>query len=100
MKGILLIAAERGRQGTAGEYQGEFQPSELMTAAGCYMLYAQSLLKGDVDAFGVPTNADTVAKAWPWRHEDFDPGLNAVEMLARAGALIAAEIDRHIEQEG
>lgn len=97
-KGVELIAAERQRQitveGWTAEHDAEYTPGELAKAAACY-------------AAGVPvyweerlfTGGDTrlphvyMRNLWPWRPGWYKPK-DRLRDLARAGALIAAEIDR------
>lgn len=98
--GVALIAAERQRQidkegfdeaSDAGRTKGE-----LADAAGCYCAFAamqSTLLSGDF-----PENyASIVPPAWPfesgWWKVDKEDDTRA---LVKAGALIAAEIDRRL----
>ena len=83
MTGLELIAAERQRQidveGWTPEHDAEHSNGELIQAAACYALSA--------DGFrGVPT-------LWPFARQWWKPS-NPIRDLAKAGALIAAEIDR------
>ncbi len=75
--GTQLIAAERQRQmdkeGWTPEHDDQHRKSELLYAAEAYMF-------GDSDN-------------WPWDEESYKPK-NTIDDLIRAGALIAAEIDR------
>lgn len=95
MSGIALIAAERERQisveGWTPEHDDEHDDGDLAFAA-CYyaMPYAigvGGLIKGftvsPIDLFPPTWSAD-------WAKRDFD----RVRNLVKAGALIAAEIDR------
>lgn len=87
MTGIELIAAERQRQiteeGWSAENDAKYTKNELVLAAVCYL---------------VPTWVKTF---WPWR--DFKwwkPSPDtSTRNLEKAGALIAAEIDRRIKQQ-
>ncbi len=76
-KGIELIAAERRRQveveGWTPEHDAEHVNGELAVAASCYAT-------GDY-------------AMWPWAPEWLKPK-DRLSDLVRAGALIAAEIDR------
>ena len=83
MTGADLIAAERQRQidveGWTPEHDAEHDRGELADAAHRYLsTYCE-----------VPSDAD-----WPWEPGAWKPSSNPVQNLVRAGALIAAEIDR------
>jgi hypothetical protein len=88
---IHLIARERTRQktqeGWTDEHDDEHDNGELVEAAVTYALEA---------TFNAPTVAGTWKEQfWPWDDEwfklkDNDP----IRNLVKAGALIAAEIDR------
>lgn len=79
--GASMIAAERQRQievkGWTPEHDDQHDDRELLCAAETYMF-------GDPDA-------------WPWDEDSYKPK-DKVTDLVRAGALIAAEIDRLIRQ--
>lgn len=79
MTGVELIAAERERQvsqeGWTPEHDDEHKHGELRGAAACYAL------------------GRMIPEIWPWSSEWWKPG-NRIRELAKAGALIAAEIDR------
>ena len=89
--GIDLIAAERRRQiadeGYTPEHDAEHGGGELADAAVAYV----------GAALGRP---EAAAASWPWGASSFWPGDNPVRMLVKAGALIAAEIDRRLIQAG
>ena len=80
--GVELIAAERQRQIEAEGYTSDrddaMTDEQLAYAALCYLLY---------ETEGFEWNL------WPWDHRQFKPK-NTASNLVRAGALIAAEIDR------
>jgi hypothetical protein len=86
--GIALIAAERRRQiedeGWTPEHDDEHDNHELSEAAACYAL--------GVPAAVSPANGARVP-LWPWDESWWKPG-DRVRDLVKAGALIAAEIDR------
>lgn len=75
--GASMIADERQRQieeeGWTPEHDDQHEDLELLYAAEAYMF-------GDPDA-------------WPWEEDSFKP-TSKIRDLVRAGALIAAEIDR------
>lgn len=84
---IELIAEERQRQidaeGWTPEHDDEHCCGELADAAWCYLHYFMSFpFVGDA-----PTN-------WPWDLSWWKPSDDPVRNLVKAGALIAAEIDR------
>lgn len=85
--GAELIAAERARQiteeGWTPEHDAEHAGESLAIAACCYAL--------------PPTMrryVDSTPRLWPWEARHWKPTENRVRELAKAGALIAAEIDR------
>lgn len=88
MNGVELIAAERLRQqseeGYNKEHDLEHCNGELAEAAACYATKRHSY---DV-AMGLQT-----PWFWPWEAEHWKP-VDRVRSLVKAGALIAAEIDR------
>lgn len=87
-KGILLIAKERKRQieqeGCTAEHDRQHRSGELALAAACYATP------------GVVRKAwDMVARIWPWTLGWWKTTPNdRIRELQKAGALIAAEIDR------
>lgn len=85
MTGAERIAAERQRQidseGYTPEHDASHTDGELYDAAMAY-IYATR---------GYP---DGGAMFWPWDKESFKPSGDQLHNLVRAGALIAAEIDR------
>lgn len=89
MNGIESIAAERRRQieveGWTPEHDDEHDSGELAAAAACYTVAA-------IDPEGI-TPLDQLPIPWPWAPEWYKPA-NPRGALVKAGALIAAEIDR------
>ena len=83
--GIELIARERQRQiteeGWTSEHDNTHRNGELVLAA---MTYADEAHIGSVRLIG---------STWPWDEKWWKPG-SPVRNLVKAGALIAAEIDR------
>lgn len=82
-----MIAAERWRQTeiegwTADHDDDEHGGQELAEAAICYA------------RAGIGAESDVVPERWPWSPQDWKPSGDGVRNLVRAGALIAAEIDR------
>lgn len=83
LSGAELIAAERHRQvsaeGWTPEHDDHHTSGELVDAAVAY------LAEG---------NPDSGRPWWPWDESYWKPSTDRVRNLAKAGALIAAEIDR------
>jgi hypothetical protein len=91
VSGIELIFEERYRHEELGytpDDDLEHVNSELLAAAICYAV--------DCDPLNLdPTTDQTLARyMWPWAKESWKPSRDAIRNLAKAGALIAAEIDR------
>lgn len=87
--GVGLIASERLRQINKEDYSLDHDwhhvHGELSLAAVCYTM---------PPTFGFRRYED-VPSAWPWGKQDWKPTPeNRIKELAKAGALIAAEIDR------
>lgn len=87
--GIELIAAERQRQieqeGWSASHDDAHRGGDLALAAARYALH---------DVKGRPEAHRTVNRAWPWASMWWKPNTDPVRNLVKAGALIAAEIDR------
>lgn len=90
MNGIESIAAERRRQieteGWTPEHDDQHTDGAISAAAGAYAFSAFRSTSGSV----YPANP---ARLWPWDTKWWKPKTPR-EDLVRAGALIAAEIDR------
>lgn len=88
MTGVELIAAERQRQidnGFTPEHDLQHQAYELIEGARAYMKTAKGFSR------------EAGLLAWPFETAAFKPGEGPdgdIRSLAKAGALIAAEIDR------
>lgn len=84
--GVRLIEAERDRQieelGCTAEKDDCYEDSQLINAAMCYVAGNKTGNTG----FRGP-------RIWPWGHKYWKPGTE-IRNLTKAGALIAAEIDR------
>lgn len=81
MIGSKLIAQERQRQideGWTPEHDDRHEHGELYIAASCYMC---------LDDF------EDAPELWPWHRKWWKPK-DRISNLVRAGAMIAAEIDR------
>ena len=86
--GAQLISEERWRQQSAEGYTSEHDDAhaeqELGWAAAAYLA---AYLCQDVN------------NLWPWETESFKISGDPVRELVKAGALIAAEIDRRVRQD-
>ena len=108
--GVALIAIERARQirqeGWTAEHDDDHTGAEMAVAAACYALPARqrALEDAHIEMDAARGLADPpipytvkvrVPKLWPWDPEWWRPTpKDRVRELAKAGALIAAEIDR------
>ena len=94
MSGAEMIAFERERQisveGWTPEHDDQHWDSELIRAAVCYAAAACSGGWLTVS----PTGRGQVWVLWPWDDQAWKPSGDPVRDLVKAGALIAAEIDR------
>lgn len=90
LNGAELIEAERLRQiheeGFSAEHDDDHFEFELTRAAISYAGAAR-----DAAEIGELPGLDDL---WPWGVEDWKPSLEPIRNLVKAGALIAAEIDR------
>lgn len=90
MNGAELIAAERQRQidaeGWTPDHDDEHGGGELADAAFVYLWH--------VTTRAFPTPGQPPRLFWPWAPEWYKPSDDPVRNLVKAGALIAAEIDR------
>lgn len=91
--GVEIIAAERQRQmdveGWSASHDDNHAGAELVCAAICY---AEAGSGYDLEIS--PSRKQEVPFLWPWEAKWWKPSDDIVRNLARAGALIAAEIDR------
>jgi hypothetical protein len=93
--GAELIAAERARQvsveGWTPRHDDTHTDAEMTAAACCYAALARrqadGAIKSRAEDIGPPTG-------WPWDYEWWKPSDDPIRNLEKAGALIAAEIDR------
>lgn len=90
--GIGLISGERIRQltveGWTPEHDDRHSQGQLAQAAACYAAESDKLYINRS-----PTSYPYLASIWPWSQEWWKPKSRLHNMI-RAGALIAAEIDR------
>lgn len=95
MSGVDLIAAERSRQveveGFTAEHDDEHFLGELAGAAACYAALASRQAASGLNRAEAQSPP---CQSWRWSHEWWKPSFDPVHNLVRAGALIAAEIDR------
>jgi len=88
VSGAERIAAERRRQveeeGWTAEHDSGHREAELARAALSYLL-GYVAVAGRLPAY---------PGEWPWPGESWKPSEDPVRNLEKAGALIAAEIDR------
>jgi len=86
--GAELIAEERARQiidkGYTPEHDEKHEDGELAAAAISYA----------AEALGFKQHGSGRPLLWPWPQQDWKPEDSRLENLIKAGALIAAEIDR------
>lgn len=90
--GVDLIATERARQmcveGWTPAHDAQHHLGEMVSAAMCYSLCASfQTRKQDVPR-------DLIFARWPWEWSWWKPSDDPIRNLEKAGALIAAEIDR------
>jgi hypothetical protein len=100
MTGIELIAAERKRQikveGWTAEHDDEFDLGHLVDAAICYAMPED--MRGI--QIGIRNPTSLINELWPWDACWWKPVPgNRIRELTKAGALIAAEIDRLLRLE-
>jgi hypothetical protein len=92
MDGVELIAAERKRQvaieGWTAEHDDEHIMGEMIGASITYAAHALGVVTNDE----IPTAGGH--SFWPWDDAWFKPTADPIRNLVKAGALIAAEIDR------
>lgn len=96
--GSDLIAAERERQiaveGWTPDHDDEHDTGELTAAAIEYAARAYALTHLGGGNHDAPPSA-----LWPWDASWWKPGADPIANLVKAGALVAAEIDRLVRAE-
>jgi hypothetical protein len=109
LDGAQLIVRERARQiaeeGWTYQHDDGHRRGELADAAACYAMAASVAAHGVTmrDHYGVrPGGVLNAPSAWLWPFEQaaWKPSDDPVRNLVKAGALIAAEIDRLRRQDG
>jgi hypothetical protein len=100
--GAELISQERQRQieqeGRTTEHDKQYRAGDLARAAACYAMPADKRAWG----YGLVSKRERsiVEKWWPWAITSWKPTPNdRIKELVKAGALIAAEIDRIFKTE-
>lgn len=92
LNGAGMISEERQRQieqeGYTPGHDDEHKMGELALAAAAYATQAA------VDVQGLVGPAERRWSAWPWGSGTWKPSDDPIRNLSKAGALIAAEIDR------
>ena len=95
--GTELIADERARQiaseGWSAEHDDSHVDGELAAGAVAYAKAAQLQANG----YQMKPNEpcwDAAGRHWPWAATEWKPAAEPIRNLVKAGALIAAEIDR------
>ncbi len=98
MNGVQLIAQERCRQkqkkgfgsgeGWSDKHDDKHKDGELLAAAICYAMPPK------VRSIRLNMTQDLQQAFWPWDEKWWKPTKDPVRNLVKAGALIAAEIDR------
>jgi hypothetical protein len=93
--GLELISKERQRQidekGCTAEHDDQWVKGELSDAAACYAL---SKKDRELDVLVCDSVQYLLPRLWPWLCEFKPTPKTRIRELAKAGALIAAEIDR------
>ena len=99
--GIQLIAAERKRQiakeGWSAKHDDGHKGGELADAAATYAMtpLTRNYARNATPGCGHETYVSRRDEIWPWDEKWWKPSRrNRVLELVKAGALIAAEIDR------
>ncbi len=96
--GAMRIMAERLRQIRSEKYTAEHddthKPTELMQAAECYLLAVRAQVLGTKSLVLNYVERRKPPLGWPWEDADWKPSADPLRNLEKAGALIAAEIDR------
>lgn len=96
---IELIKEERLKQIAKGYDAGhddEHRNGEISQAAGCYLSVASAQIRG-ASAKEFPVEVFLYGEGefqWPWEEEFYRPDEFAIQNLAKAAALIVAEMER------
>lgn len=101
-RGTDLITAERERQLRDGDepWMGETNPGKIATAGAAYAFgQGYELEYRGEGGYGRQYLDKVPAGMWPWSWEWWRPSRTALRTLVRAGAMIAAAIDRLLEED-
>lgn len=94
--GADLIVAERLRQisqeGWTPEHDDKHSSGELADAADSYLSAGRTIARWGSDELTLESM--TPPLSWPWDFDGWKPSPDPIRNLVKAGALIAAEIDR------
>lgn len=101
--GVELIAQERRRQiekeGWSADHDSEHKDQSLAIAASIYAMPKSERRMKSVPNVLTERGFIEVPKKWPWHIEWWKPTpTNRIKELTKAGALIAAEIDRLLKE--
>lgn len=96
--GVKIIAKERKRQieelGYDYTHDHLYADQQLARAAACYAIPDNWKVLWDKNVW-----ANFVGVFWPWSHQYWKPSPNnRIKELAKAGALIAAQIDYELNK--
>jgi len=98
MTGAERIASERQRQieaeGWTAEHDATHDTGALTNAAISYSKAAEAARQG----WPMKPWPDQIPPEWPWSEDWWKPSSDPIRNLEKAGALIAAEIDRLLSQ--
>lgn len=98
--GIELIAEERARQvsieGWTPEHDDTHMRGELAAAGACYATMAQLI---EIGKWDFEECSEIAKRRWQWGDEWWKPARSAKRNLEKAGALLAAELDRILREE-
>lgn len=97
--GIEIISEERARQieveGWTPAHDDQHTRAELAQAANCYSALTVAMATCHMDFKPSEIYPPKLQELhWPWADEWWKPSDDPIRNLAKAGALIAAEIDR------
>lgn len=96
--GAGLVLLERDRQifeeGWSERHDDGHPLGSLTVAALCYLEAGLALISGSAEEEDVSLYFGAVPERWPWEERWWKPADDPVRNLVKAGALIAAEIDR------
>ncbi len=97
-RGVEFIATERRRQveqeGWTAEHDDQWDRGELIEAARSYAQHAESFYTSETEVSFAGLRRGELPRDWPWEPQWWKPSNEPIRDLVKAGALIAAEIDR------